>query len=50
MRVLIQRSKNSSVTIDNKVNGSIDFGYVLLVGFTDGDNEQIVDNMEGLIK
>ena len=45
MRVLIQRSKNSSVTIDNKVNGSIDFGYVLLVGFTDGDNEQIVDKM-----
>lgn len=45
MRVLIQRSKNSSVTIDNKINGSIDFGYVLLVGFTDGDNEQIVDKM-----
>ena len=45
MRVLIQRSKNSSVTIDNKVNGSIDFGYVLLVGFTDGDNEQIIDKM-----
>ena len=45
MRVLIQRSKNSSVTIDNKVNGSIDFGYVLLVGFTNGDNEQIVDKM-----
>ena len=45
MRVLIQRSKNSSVTIDNKVNGSIDFGYVLLVGFTEGDNEQIVDKM-----
>lgn len=37
MRVLVQRSKNSSVTIDNKVNGSITSGLVLLVGFTDGD-------------
>lgn len=45
MRVLIQRSKNSNVKINNKVNGSIDFGYVLLVGFTEGDNEQVVDKM-----
>ena len=45
MRVLIQRSKNSSVKIDNKIHGSIDFGYVLLVGFTEGDNEQVVDKM-----
>ena len=45
MRVLIQRSKNSNVVINNKINGSIDYGYVLLVGFTEGDNEQIVDKM-----
>ena len=45
MRVLIQRSKNSSVKIDDKINGSIEHGYVLLVGFTEGDNEQIIDKM-----
>ncbi len=45
MRVVLQRSKNSKVTIDNKVNGSIDYGYVLLVGFTNGDNEEIIDKM-----
>jgi len=45
MRVLVQRSKESKVTIDGKVNGKIDHGLVLLVGFTDGDNETIIDKM-----
>ena len=45
MRVVIQRSKKSSVTIDGKVNGKIDHGFVILVGFTDGDNEEIIDKM-----
>ena len=45
MRILIQRSKESKVTIDGKVNGKIDKGYVLFVGFTEGDNEQIIDKM-----
>ncbi len=45
MRVIIQRSKQSKVTINGKVNGQIDHGYVILVGFTDGDNEKIIDKM-----
>ena len=45
MRVVLQRSKASKVTIDGKVNGKIDKGYVALVGFTDGDNVEIVDKM-----
>ena len=45
MRVVVQRSKKSKVTIDGKVNGEIDHGYVLLVGFTEGDNETIIDKM-----
>ena len=45
MKVLVQRSKNSKVTIDGKVNGQIDHGYVLLVGFTNGDNETIIYQM-----
>lgn len=45
MRVLLQRSKNSKVSIDGKVNGEIENGLVLFVGFTDGDNENIIDKM-----
>ena len=45
MRVVVQRSKQSKVTIDGKVNGQIDHGYVLLVGFTNGDDESIIDKM-----
>ena len=45
MRVVVQRSKNSKVTIDGKVHGSIDNGFVLLSSFTEGDNTLIVDKM-----
>jgi D-tyrosyl-tRNA(Tyr) deacylase len=38
MRVLVQRSGKSSVSVDGKVVGKIDRGLVLLVGFTDGDS------------
>ena len=37
MRVVIQRSKQASVTVDGKVTGAIDKGYVLLVGLTHTD-------------
>ncbi len=45
MRVVVQRSKDSSVIIDGKVNGKIDKGYVLLVGFTFGDTKEIASKM-----
>lgn len=45
MKVIIQRSKEASVKVDEKVIGKIDKGYVILVGFTDGDDEQIVSKM-----
>lgn len=45
MKIVVQRSKKSKVTINNKVNGSINKGYVLLVGFTHGDTTDIVDKM-----
>lgn len=45
MRVVVQRSKESSVIIDGKVNGKIDKGFVLLIGFTFGDTKEIVDKM-----
>lgn len=43
MKVILQRSLESSVKVDKKVIGSIDKGLVLLVGFTEGDNEQSID-------
>lgn len=45
MRIVVQRSKESSVTINNKLNGKIDKGFVLLVGFTHNDTKEIVDKM-----
>lgn len=42
MRVLVQRSGSSNVIIDNQVNGEIQEGLVVFVGFTEGDGlEQI---------
>ena len=46
MRVLVQRSLASNVSVDGKVIGSIDKGMVLLVGFTEGDTE---DNINYLV-
>jgi len=43
MRILVQRSNYASVSIDNKVVGEIPSGLVLLVGFTEGDNEETID-------
>ena len=43
MRILVQRSKESSVSVDNKIVGKIDKGLVLLVGFTEGDSESNID-------
>lgn len=37
MRVLVQRSGEASVLVNQKVVGSIDQGLVLFVGFTDSD-------------
>ena len=47
MRVLVQRSGKASVSVDEKVIGSIPEGLVILVGFTEGDN---LDKIEYLAK
>ena len=43
MKVLVQRSLESSVSIDGNVVGSIDKGLVLLVGFTHTDTSEDID-------
>jgi len=40
MRVVVQRSKNASVTVSGKVTGQITKGLVLLVGVTHDDKEE----------
>ena len=43
MRVLVQRSGKASVSVDEKVIGSIPEGLVILVGFTEGDNLEKIE-------
>ncbi|MDD4036432.1 MAG: D-aminoacyl-tRNA deacylase [Bacilli bacterium] len=45
MKLVIQRVSEAKVTIDNKINGQIDNGLVILVGFIQEDNELIIDKM-----
>lgn len=43
MRVLVQRSKEASVSVDNKIVGQIKKGMVILVGFTYNDTVEEID-------
>ncbi len=42
MKVVLQRSKQASVTVDGNVTGAIEKGYVLLVGITHTDTMEDV--------
>lgn len=46
MRVVVQRGLKSSVSVDNKLVGSIEKGFVLLVGFNVNDT---VEDIEYLV-
>lgn len=52
MRVVLQRVTSASVTVDGRVAGEIGTGALLLVGFTDGDDEEalrwMADRVVGL--
>lgn len=43
MRIVLQRSKQASVTVDGEVTGAIESGFVLLVGITHDDTEADVE-------
>ena len=45
MRLVIQRVKYASVTIDGNVHGKIDKGFMVLVGFKEGDEESYIKPM-----
>ena len=52
MRAVIQRVKNSKVTVDEKVTGAIGRGLMVLIGVEVGDSEKdaqyIADKVTGL--
>lgn len=45
MRFLIQRVQNASVTIDDSIYSEIKKGFLVLIGISDSDTEQIADKM-----
>ncbi len=45
MRVVLQRVREASVTVDGAVVGSIGPGHLLLTGFASGDNETALEWM-----
>ncbi len=51
MKVVIQRVKRASVTVDNKVIGSIEKGFLLLIGIGKEDTKEVVDKyLDKIIK
>jgi len=45
VKIVVQRVKEASVEVSGKIVGKIGYGYLLLVSFTNSDNESIIDYM-----
>ena len=45
MRFVIQRVTRASVTIDGKVHGAIDKGFMVLIGVCEEDTKEIADKL-----
>lgn len=45
MKFVIQRVTEASVTVDQKVIGEIQKGFMVLIGVSDSDNEEVADKM-----
>ncbi len=43
MKLVIQRVKNSKVTVDNKITGKIEKGFLVLLGVTHTDTKETAD-------
>ena len=50
MKAVLQRVSEASVTVDGEIVGSIDKGYVVLLGIGDDDTKEKVDKMVDKIK
>ena len=45
MKILLQRVKKASCKVNNEIIGKIDNGLLLFVGFKEGDNENVIEQM-----
>ena len=45
MKILLQRVKKASCKVNNEIIGKINNGLLLFVGFTEGDNESVIEQM-----
>lgn len=45
MRIIVQVVKNAKVEVEDKILSEINKGFLLLVGFKDGDDYQVIDKM-----
>lgn len=45
MRIILQRVKHACVAINGKINGKIEKGFLVLVGFKEGDEESYIKPM-----
>ena len=45
MRFVIQRVTHASVTVDSKIVGKIEKGFLVLIGIENDDTEKIADKM-----
>ena len=45
MKIVIQRVKHASVTVDGNVIGKIGQGFMVLIGVSDGDTKETADKM-----
>ena len=45
MRIVLQRVLNANVIVDEKVVGAIGKGLMVLVGFTEGDDNDVINHL-----
>ena len=44
MKIVLQRVSKASVSVEGKTIGAIDDGFLILLGVSDTDTEEIADN------
>lgn len=45
MKFVVQRVNHASVTVDNRIIGKIERGFLVLIGISEQDTEEIADKM-----
>ena len=45
MKMVVQRVTSASCTVEERVTGKIDLGFLVLIGISDEDDEVMADKM-----